>query len=207
MANEAPIRNWEIVMLALYRKGAEAHRVHTEDVAVQCHELAPDAFSWFKYPKYPDKEVVRKDLTRLRDGQYGATLVRGRAGLPRKKEGGTASTDGWQLTDEGVTWLLENRDRLHERLGQRSVKVNRQKDLKSLDRVRRHPLFARFQENRNTFAPTLGELAEMLRCRVDSDDRIWSSRFESLRNQARLTGQTAILEFLELSEAIQPKLT
>lgn len=206
MTTEATIRNWEIVMLALQVEGAQSRRVHTEDVALRCFRLAPDAFSWLKHPEYPDKEPVRKDLTRLRDGQYGEQFVRGRAGLTKKDEGGTASTDGWQLTDAGVEWLLANQGRLHHEIGARPARTNRQDDLKSLQRVRKHPLYTRYEENPNSFAPALGELAEMLRCRVDSDERIWSSRFASLRNQARLAGQTSLLAFLERCETIRPSL-
>lgn len=194
-------------MLALQMEGGALHRVHTEDVTLRCFKLAPDAFSWLKQRNYPDKEVVRKDLIRLRDGQFGGVFVRGRAGLTRKEEDGPASTDGWQLTQEGVQWLLDNQERVQNHMGQRLVKTTRQEDLRSLQRVIRHELFARYQENSNTFAPTLGELAEMLRCRVDSDDAVWSSRFASLRNQARLTGQTAIAEFLARCEALRPNLS
>ena len=204
---ETPLRNWEIVMLALQMEGAASHRIHTEDVTLRCFGLAPDAFSWLKHPEFPDKEVVRKDLIRLRSGQYGGVFVNGRAGLTRREGDGVASTDGWQLTGEGVKWLLDNHQRLEGQLGQRATKTNRQEDLKSLNRVRQHALFARYQENANTFAPTLGELAEMLRCRVDSADAIWSSRFDSLRNQAKLSGQTTISEFLERCEGLRPKLS
>lgn len=201
------LRNWEIVMVALQLEGAASRRIHTEDVTLRCFKLAADAFSWLKHPEYPDKEVVRKDLIRLRSGQYGGVFAQGRAGLTRREENGAACTDGWQLTDDGIKWLLENHDRLHGQLDQRLTKTNRQEDLKSLQRVRRHALFVSYEDDPNNFAPTLGELAEMLRCRVDSDDAIWSTRFNSLRNQAKLSGQIAISEFLELCETVRPKLS
>lgn len=201
------IRNWEIVMLALQIEEAGSRRVHTEDVTLRCYELAPDAFSWLKHRKYPDKEVVRKDLTRLRDGQFGGVFVAGRAGITRLEgDGEAATTDGWQLTPAGVEWLVGNRARLDELLGRRQSKANRQDALKALDRVRQHDLFAQFRENPTTFAPALGELANMLRCRVDADDGVWAARFVTLRNHATLTEEAEIQAFLDRCESLRPML-
>ncbi len=97
MSRRPGINNWEIVMWALYLENAASKRVHTEDVTLRCFELAPDSFSWLTHRKYPDKEVARKDLVRLRDGQYGEKFVEGRAGLTRVEGSGSPVTDGWQF--------------------------------------------------------------------------------------------------------------
>jgi len=202
------LTNWEIAVFALHLLNGATQRVHTEDVALKCHELAPDAFSWIKHVDVPDKEVARTALMDARKEKYGA-LVTGRAGRGKGQTGKTAAdpaADGWQLTDKGIEWLLGNQARLQEELGQRDVKTNRQEDLKSLQRVRQHRLFKVYRDNPNNFGATLGDLAEMLRCRVDSDEQVWSSRFRSLRHQAQLTKQVDISEFLERCETMRPSL-
>ena len=45
--------NRELVVFGLSLLGGSTDRVHTEDIAVKCHEMFPDSFSWTKYPQYP----------------------------------------------------------------------------------------------------------------------------------------------------------
>ncbi|MCC7293031.1 MAG: hypothetical protein IT449_13300 [Phycisphaerales bacterium] len=203
--NPSTIRNWEIVLLALQMEDAASKRVHTEDITLRCFALAPDAFSWLKHRNYPDKEVVRKDLGRLRDGNFGGNFVEGRAGVTRKDrdDDEVGVTDGWQLTSEGIEWLLANRNRIEEGLGVRTPKATRQDAQKLLQRVRQASMFAQYQSSPESFVPKLGELASLLRCRVDAEDRVWKSRFQSLRNNATLCGEEVILRFLDHCEALQ----
>lgn len=203
------VRNWEIVMLALHLECGASRRVHTEDITLRCFKLAPDAFSWLRHPEYPDKEVARKDLIRLRDGQYGASFVTGRAGVTKKQKGEETSerTDGWQLSESGVQWIVANCERLEHQLGRREVKATRQEALKHLQRITQHQLYRLFLENRDAFVPPIGELAEMMRCRVDADDRVWASRFTSFKNYAQLTDQADVRAFLERCERLRPSLS
>jgi hypothetical protein len=193
-------------MLALHLEGGTSKRVHTEDVTLRCFNLAPDAFSWLKHRGYPDKEVARKDLVRLRDGQYGEMLVDGRAGVTRVEDDGAAISDGWKLTEAGTKWIIANQSRLESQLGVRIAKTTRQEAMKALDRIRKHKSYAEFAQQRGKFVPQLGELAAMLRCRVDAEDRVWASRFASLRNQAQLAGESEILDFLEHCESLRATL-
>ena len=193
-------------MLALHLEGGASRRVHTEDVTLQCYQLAPDAFSWLKHRGYPDKEVARKDLVRLRDGQYGGKLVDGRAGVTRAEGDGLPSSDGWQLTEQGAAWIAEHHVRLEGLLGRRVAKSTRQDAMKALDRVRNHRLFVEFRQQPESFVPRLGELAAMLRCRVDAEDRVWLSRFAGLRNHARLAGDDTIVDFLDKCETLRQTL-
>lgn len=201
-----PIRNWEIVMLALQAAGAASGHAHTEDVTLKCFQIAPDAFSWLRHRQYPDKEVVRRDLIRLRSGQFGGVFVRGRAGITRHEEDGDAKTDGWQLTEEGVRWLTENEGRLAGLADRREQKATRQEAMKALTRVKDHGLYSQFLENTNAFAPSLGELADMLRCRVDAEEVVWASRFSALRNHATVLNDSDVLAFLSRCESIRPAL-
>jgi len=75
----------DIVLYSLYLLGGWHKRVHTEDIALKCYEIAPSRFSWVKYPQYPDLAPARFALEATKKAQYGA-LVRGvseRKGLIR----------------------------------------------------------------------------------------------------------------------------
>lgn len=193
------LTNWEIAVYALYLQGGGTRPVHTEDVALKCFELARESFSWVKYPNNPDKDIARMALIDARKEKIG-TLVTGRAG--RGKGHSTdahphRSPDGWQLNEKGITWVKENEERLAVELKQQQPKAHRQEILQKLSRVRKHVLYKDFIDQPSSFAPSLGSLAELLRCRVDAERAVWYKRFESLRNQALLAQQRDIVDFVD----------
>lgn len=190
--------NWEIAVYALYLSGGASKPVRTEDVALKCFELAPESFSWVHYPQHPDKDIVRVALIDARKAKTG-TLVKGRAGtgirlVPQSR--GELSADGWMLNEAGVKWVLSNEERLSRELGQKGTNYQRQELLRKLQRVRTHRVFATYRSSPEQFKPSLGELADLLRCRVDAERAIWSKRIDLLKNQALLTQQDDVISFV-----------
>ena len=115
--------NRQLVAYCLYVAGGGTDRVHTEDLAIKCWELFPDSFSWTKYAKYPDKDIVRVALTDARKNKYGA-LVTGRV------EGHASGVnhdepEGWVLTENGLAWIKSNLS-LFESSGSHERKAHRQ---------------------------------------------------------------------------------
>lgn len=80
--------NRELVVYALSVLGGDSKPIHTEDIALKCHELFPESFSWTKHPEIPDKDIVRVALTDARKRQHGV-LVEGRTG---QRQGHSAKT-------------------------------------------------------------------------------------------------------------------
>jgi hypothetical protein len=191
------IANWEIVVHALHVLGGGLRFIPTEDVAIKCFKIAPDAFSWVKYPQYPDKDVVRHALIRARDE---GGLVRGRAG---RGKGQTArvnsdpALDGWSLTAEGAKWILAHGKRLEGLLESREPGSHRQELLQKLDRISRHALFQEFLDKPEGFAPSLGAMAELFRCRVDSEQSTWDKRFDMVMSQAEMAQDLKIIDFVK----------
>jgi hypothetical protein len=193
------LNNWEIAVLALYTRGGATRHVHTEDIALACFELSPESFSWVNYPQYPDKDIVRVALTDARKARIG-TLVTGRSGrgtkaVPHSDSG--PSTDGWMLTQAGVAWVLKNEARLNTALGGGVIKSHRQQVLQKVAKVRAHLLFVRFQSDNAAFSPSLGELGDLLRCRVDAERPVWKKRLALLRNEALLSQQPDLIQFVD----------
>lgn len=193
------VKNWEIAVYALFLEGGLSKPVHTEDIAVKSFELARDAFSWVRFPQYPDKDIVRVALTDARKAKAGA-LVMGRAGRGLRSapamKGATAS-DGWLLTEPGGDWVKANEERLLRLLRHREPRTDRQDMLHRLARVRSHTLFEAFKQSGTAFRPSLGEMADLFRCRPDAPISIWRRRIDGLRAQARLADQADTLEFLD----------
>lgn len=197
MAPEHP-PNRELVLYALYTMGSIAERFHTEAIAVRCHELFPTSFSWSTRSELPDKDIVRVALTDARKEKYG-TLVEGRSGQSRGHHQDTKRgpmSDGWKLTQAGLEWIEQNKDRLEALTSQSVPRDHRQKSRRMLARVRDHALFAQFQHYPSSFTPGIGQLADLARCRVDAEPEIWNKRFSKLEDLAIETKQEDVRQFI-----------
>ena len=89
MREKAPSKV-EVVLLALANLGAESEPVDTEDVAMEAYRLAPEAFSWRRYPEQVDLDSVRVTLFDACKTKYG------------ERAGGSVRR-GWHLTANGLT--------------------------------------------------------------------------------------------------------
>lgn len=189
-------------MYALSLVGGTTHRVHTEDVALKCHELFPSSFSWTKHPHLPDKDIVRVALTDARKESHGA-LVDGRSGQTTGQSQRTRrnpTPDGWILTTAGLAFLAENEVRLADFLGRRDQKSHRQAVQRQVQRIRSHRLFRDYQDHPDGFGASIGELADLLRCRVDAEPRVWDRRFEGLRLVAVASDDSDLPAFVDRLE-------
>jgi len=196
------LSNWEIAVYALFESGGHERLVPTEDVALKCFKMLPKLFSWVKYPEFPDKDIVRVALTDARKEKVGM-LVEGRAG--RWMGHGTTQTgqapDGWRLTPAGVDWIKENISRLRTELGVVEHRSTRQERERRLNRIRNHKLFEEFTADPSGFAPSVGIMADMLRCRVDAERAVWTRRLDDARALAVLAADEAIATFIERCRA------
>lgn len=190
--------NRELVVYALYTLGNVNERFHTEVIAIRCHELFPTSFSWTTRPDLPDKDIVRVSLVDARKEKYGV-LVDGRSGQSRglyQKTNRGPMSDGWKLTEAGIEWIHANRQRLGGLSSVATSKDHRQKSRKMLKRVRDHILFKEFQRDASSFMPGIGQLADLVRCRVDAESLIWNTRFEKLKRLAIETEQEDVVRFI-----------
>jgi hypothetical protein len=69
------LANHEIVTLAVYLLGGEAHKVDTEDIAKKSNELAPGRFTWRKYSDQINIEHIRAFLSDAKKPKNGAYLT------------------------------------------------------------------------------------------------------------------------------------
>ena len=171
--------NRELAVYGLYIAGGSAERIHTEDVALKCWELFPDAFSWTKYPQYPDKDIVRVALTDARKQQYGS-LVTGRV-EGKASGGGHNEPEGWLLTENGLAWIKENADQFGDSSKKRELKTHRQVLLRRVKELTSSELYKQFEAAGPSFSPNIGELAAFLRCRVDANSAVWERRLADIR--------------------------
>jgi hypothetical protein len=89
----------ELAAWAVYGLGGAQRRIDTEDIAVRLFELAPQRFSWKKYPNQINLELVRVYLSDAKKTVHGELLV------------GSGKT-GWALTQKGLAWVETHRAQL-----------------------------------------------------------------------------------------------
>jgi hypothetical protein len=196
------VPNRELVVYALAMAGGGLRRIHTEDVALKAHELFPGSFSWTKHPEIPDKDIVRVALTDARKEEFGS-LVEGRSGTRR---GQTARTrrepapDGWRLTESGLGFLKDRDEDIAQLVRATGQKDHRQVARRGVRRLKDHPLFSTFVHDREGFDPSIGELADVLRCRVDAEPSVWRGRLD---NVARLSVEVEDDDFREFVRKLE----
>ena len=198
MSEGDSVKNTDLVVYAIALLGGDSAFVHTEDVAVKCHELRPASFSWTKYPEYPDLEVTRRALISVRSEKFGC-LVNGRSGRGQGLSGLTGRdrvSDGWRLTRDGMKWLRKEETRIVAALDSKGLDDRRQKVLKQLGRVFAHPTWQSFGADQHAFNPSIGLLAELMRVRVDAPVDVWVSRFEELEGKAILIDNPTLQDFV-----------
>ena len=186
-----------MVVYALYLLGGDSKRIHTEDIALKCYELFPHSFSWSKYKDFPDKDIVRVALTDARKERFGP-LAEGRSGQKTGLTGKTSRRpveDGWMLTPIGVDWIRKNLAKFE--MGAKQTKDHRQQLLRQLKLIREHRLFSSYICNPSSFSPAIGDIADLLRCRVDAEEEVWLARFQKAILLAKSAAQPDVSDFIE----------
>jgi len=196
------LTNVEIALYALYKLGGAIKKVHTEYIAWEAYQLAPEKFSWrlpeFKKRGFPDKTPVRYALEASIKNSDGA-LVEGRAGGDAGGE-----TEGWILTFKGVEWIKKNRERIiqalekdHSRENLGSIPIHPREASRFLKKIKEDPAFLHFVNDGDLDKVTSYMLTDMLDCTPDASKEIISKKFERLMSTAGLVEDKYIIKFLE----------
>ena len=190
--------NRELATYALGELGGSFRSIHTEVIALKAHEMFPNAFSWTKYPKIPDKEVVRLALTDARKERYGA-LVDGRSGRASghpSKTNRKRVPDGWILTDAGIEWFNHKTSHWANGVNALTFNAHRQTAMRRLHRVLNHGVFHDYERETENFLPSLGDLASLLRCRPDASEDVWETRLDGLKRDATTSNRKELTDFI-----------
>lgn len=181
----------DIVIYALYLLGGWQRRVHTEDIAIKCYELAPPKFSWVKYPKYPDLAPARFALEAAKKPQYGA-LVKGESERKRTVK----SVGGWMLTTEGVKWIKVNRQRIELNLGKNKPTGDRLPLHRRLKQLVESTAFRKFRDYGEQAEILHSEFAESLICTVNTRAEILNDRLDQFYSIAEELGKQEVKDYV-----------
>ena len=178
-AKRDTVTDIDVALYALYLLGGWEKRIHTEDVALKCYELAPSKFSWVKYPDHPDLQTTRFALEAAKKAIYGR-LARGQS--ERKRILG--STGGWMLTANGIHWIRANMSRIEQFLGKHHPVGDRLSSDRKLKELLRSTAFRKFMDQREQAQISHAEFAESLVCTVNTRPEMLDDRLEKFYSVA-----------------------
>jgi hypothetical protein len=181
----------DISIYALYLLGGWQKRVHTEDIALKCFQLAPPKFSWVKYPQYPDLAPARFALEAAKKPQYGA-LVKGESERKRTVK----SVGGWMLTAEGIKWIKENKPRIEKYLGKHKPIGDRLPIHRRLKQLVGSAAFTKFRDQGEHAEISHSEFAESLVCTVNTRPEVLNDRLDQLYSIAEELGKQEVKNYV-----------
>lgn len=190
------IKSLHIVVYALSLLGGAHRKVHTEDIAQKCLEIAPDRFKWEKYD-YPEKELVRKVLFHASEARNGA-FVAGRTGMEQRGK----SRDGWQLTPAGAAWVREN-EALFQQTVQREPSgeaIPKREAERLLKKLRSDAAYQAFEKSGDAASINRYMFTDLLNCSPDAPPETIRTKFRRLLSNAELIGNEDMLRFLKICE-------
>ncbi len=184
MKSSVALNNVDVAVYALYLSGGIEKSVHTEIIALKCYKLAPQSFSWTKFPQYPDTEPARIALMDARKSKNGS-LVRG--DNKRKL---------WVLTPAGVQWVKSNRARIEDRLHNAARPSKRQELARRLHEILNHKSFRAFQGFGHNAEISDADFVDSLKCTLNSAPADISERLMRLYSIATEIENKPIIEYL-----------
>ena len=185
------LSNKDIAVYALYVLGGWRKRIHTEDVALKCYQLAPSKFSWVKYPQYPDVAPTRFILEKVKEPENGA-LVKGESERKRTAK----SIGGWMLTAAGVQWIKGNKSRIEHYLGEHTPVGDRVSRDRRLKELLKSIAYKRFMDYGEKAGISHADFAESLVCTVNTRAEVLKDRLDLLYSTAEELGREEVKNYV-----------
>lgn len=196
MLERHDITNIDVALFSLFRLGGATKKVHTEYIAWEAFQLAPERFSWrlpeFREKGFPDKTPVRHALEQAKKREYGS-LVKGRAG----GDAGGEESEGWIFTPAGVEWIKNNESRITRALEYKPPLIHPREVDRFLRKIRKDKSFEYFESDRDLGRVSPYMFTDMLGCTPDAPSEIVSKKFDRLLSTAISIGDKNTIEFLE----------
>jgi len=182
----------DIAVYALYLLGGWQKRIHTEDIALKCYELAPSKFSWVKYPQFPDPTPARFALEAAKKVKNGA-LVKGESERKRTPR----NIGGWMLTADGIKWASANMKRIEEYLGKHRPTGERLPAHRKLKALTESSSFRKFRVHGEQADISHAEFAESLLCTVNTKAHVLKDRLEQLHSIAEELNRDDVKSYVD----------
>lgn len=190
----AGISNVDIAVFALYLLGGVGRKVHLEEIAVKCHEMAAGrfAFELQKYKHYPDKRTVFYALADARKEKSGVLVE----GFGSRAAGG----EKFQITERGVKWMKQNEGRIAPELNVASSIAPKQEVHRILRAVKGEAAFKKFRTG-GVADLSVYDLTDFLGCSFETSPSAVRQKFAEMKAKADLVDDAEISAFLRACES------
>ena len=186
------LSNVDIVIYALYLLGGWHKRIHTEDIALKCYELASSKFSWIKYPKYPDLMTTLQALGDAKKEKYNSLVI---GESERKSQ--LNRVGGWLLTKSGIRRINENIKHFEKVFNKKEPLGDRLDSNKRLKNLLNSIAFKKFLQDKNKPSISYAEFTESIVCTVNTRKEIINNKIYEFISLSEKIKNTNITEFIE----------
>lgn len=185
----------DIVVYALHALGGDRRYVHLEDIAIRCYELAPDRFSWERYPQYPDADAARSALTDAAKEQHGKLVMTSKATASKARTKGQVM---WALSRAGAQWIEANLNRLSAATHASPAAHPRQEVQQQIAPILRHPAYQVYARDPENAPIEEAGFVDSLRCTLNTPPEVLSKKLELAMTRAQAAHHEGLLQYLQL---------
>ena len=199
-ASAGGLNNLELAIFALYKLGGVKRKVHLEEIAHKCHELAPKRFGWElpQFRQFPDRIAVYYALDEACKKRRGELVDR----VGTRGKGGKR----FHITLAGVKWIKENTERIDLLLGKKALVEPKREVRDFLRRVKGDPAFRRFRAEGESIALSTYDLIDFLGIPSETSPTAIRRKFDETKAQAELVEDDEIRDFLLVCESKLPQI-
>ncbi|MDI6788331.1 MAG: hypothetical protein QME51_08165 [Planctomycetota bacterium] len=192
------IKNQDLMLFGIYSIIRNSETCTFERLVAECFSNFPIVFGFRRYPNWPDSLKFDRSLRTLRE-----------QGLIVGGMGGKYSPGEISLTEFGEKKAREIKIELnnikHIIVNRRPKTTGRSIDDKLIDYLKSTSQFKKFINDRNVFSISEPEFRNILRCTLETPQRVLKQNLEYYKNLAKPYNETQVLEFLDHCENLFSK--
>ena len=172
-----------LILFGIYSVLRQKEECTFERLVKECFTLFPKIFGMSRYSKWPD--TLRFDRA-LRDLREQGLIT----GSPKISFSLTKFGEKLAKKTEDALRIGAKRKREHRRAGRGS-------DINWINYLKTSEVFQKFLRNKEEFSITEMEFRNLMRCTLESPDRILQQNFRYSKNLAKEFEEKDLVEFLE----------
>jgi hypothetical protein len=182
------IETQNLIVYAIYSIAKNKEVCTYERLVKECYEQFPKIFSLKNYPQWPDSLKLDRPMRTLRQKGFLVGSARGNFELTRF---GLNLAHETELAIQGKTQKTSGRMR---------ESVGRGIDNKIVLNVKQSDAFQRYLQNPQNFSLSEAEFRSILRCTLETPERVVKQNLEYHRKVAEQLGDKDVIQFLSESE-------
>jgi len=177
------VKMQDLIIYAIHSITQKREICTYERLVKECFEKFPRVFSFKKYSRWPDSLKFDRPLRTLRQKGLIVGSVRGHFELTRFGQDLAYKTESILLGKEATPAKIRE-------------STGRSLDDKIIENLKQSDTFRRFQENPQSFTISETEFRSLLRCTLETPERVLKQNLEYHKNIAELYGEKDIIRFL-----------